>query len=81
MSTSCLSIAELCRKIERRERITSAEALLLWREASDQEMRSLASQVRARFHAPTSCTYLLMRIINTTNVCVAQCDYLSLIHI
>ncbi len=38
-------------------------------------MRSLATQVRARFHDPKSCTYMLMRIINYTNVCVAQCDY------
>jgi cyclic dehypoxanthinyl futalosine synthase len=38
-------------------------------------MRSLASQVRARYHSPSACTYMLMRIINYTNVCVAQCDY------
>ena len=72
MSTSLSAIR---RKVETRERITPDDALLLWREASDEEMRSLASLVRARFHAPNSCTYLLMRIINTTNVCVAQCDY------
>jgi hypothetical protein len=24
---------------------------------------------------PAACTYMLMRIINYTNVCVAQCDY------
>ncbi|MCU1294980.1 MAG: radical protein [Bryobacterales bacterium] len=38
-------------------------------------MRSLASQVRARYHSPGECTYMVMRIINYTNVCVAQCDY------
>src|ERR1700733_2563786 len=38
-------------------------------------MRNLATQVRARFHSPAACTYMLMRIINYTNVCVAQCDY------
>ena len=75
MSTPRQSVAEIRRKVELSERITPADALLLWREASDEEMRSLASLVRARFHAPNSCTYLLMRIINTTNVCVAQCDY------
>lgn len=75
MSPSCQTVADIRSKIERSERITPADALLLWREASDEEMRSLASRVRARFHAPNSCTYLLMRIINTTNVCVAQCDY------
>ena len=31
--------------------------------------------VRTRFHEPGSCGYMLMRIVNYTNVCVAQCDY------
>jgi cyclic dehypoxanthinyl futalosine synthase len=75
VSPSSASLSAIRRKVEFRERISPADALLLWREATDEEMRSLASQVRARFHAPDACTYLLMRIINTTNVCVAQCDY------
>jgi cyclic dehypoxanthinyl futalosine synthase len=75
VSQSSASLSAIRRKVEARERISPDDALLLWREASDEEMRSLASQVRARFHAPDACTYLLMRIINTTNVCVAQCDY------
>lgn len=75
MSTSSPSISEICRKVERSERLSPEDALTLWREASDAEMRELASLVRARFHDPASCSYLLMRIINTTNVCVAQCDY------
>jgi cyclic dehypoxanthinyl futalosine synthase len=68
-------LSDVRRKIENSERISPEEALCLWREASDAEMRSLATQVRARFHDPSSCTYMLMRIINYTNVCVAQCDY------
>lgn len=55
--------------------MTSAEALWLWKNASDSELRELAQIVRNRFHEPTECTYMLMRIINYTNVCVAQCDY------
>ena len=31
--------------------------------------------VRARYHEPERATYMVMRIINYTNVCVAQCDY------
>jgi len=31
--------------------------------------------VRARYHDPGRATYMVMRIINYTNVCVAQCDY------
>ena len=38
-------------------------------------MRSLATQTRSRFHEAHTCTYMVMRIINYTNVCVAQCDY------
>src|SRR2546430_12615709 len=30
---------------------------------------------RSRFHDPNRATYMVMRIINYTNVCVAQCDY------
>jgi len=38
-------------------------------------MRELAQMVRSRYVKPNACTYMLMRIINYTNVCVAQCDY------
>ena len=31
--------------------------------------------MRARWHRPDHATYMVMRIINYTNVCVAQCDY------
>jgi len=62
-------------KIQNRERISSDEARWLWMNASDGELREFASTVRARSHEPSKCTYMLMRIINYTNVCVAQCDY------
>ena len=58
-----------------RTRISTADALWLWQNASDADLRALAMQVRARFHSPSSCTYMVMRIVNYTNVCVAQCDY------
>jgi cyclic dehypoxanthinyl futalosine synthase len=51
------------------------EARTLWLEASDDELKALAQGVRARFHEPDRATYMVMRIINYTNVCVAQCDY------
>jgi cyclic dehypoxanthinyl futalosine synthase len=56
-------------------RITVDEAARLWHEASDEELRELASAARARWHEPDRATYMVMRIINYTNVCVAQCDY------
>ena len=56
-------------------RVTVEEAARLWHEASDDELRSLAGEARARWHEPDRATYMVMRIINYTNVCVAQCDY------
>ena len=57
------------------KRITADEARELWYSASDEELKRLAGEVRARWHEPDRATYMIMRIINYTNVCVAQCDY------
>ena len=51
------------------------EARELWLRAGDEELKRLAQDVRARYHEPDRATYMVMRIINYTNVCVAQCDY------
>jgi len=75
VSTLIASPSDIRRKVEASERITPADALWLWQNASDAELRELATIVRARFHAPGTCTYMVMRIVNYTNVCVAQCDY------
>jgi cyclic dehypoxanthinyl futalosine synthase len=56
-------------------RIGVDEARALWVDASDEELKRLAQGVRARWHEPDRATYMVMRIINYTNVCVAQCDY------
>ncbi len=56
-------------------RISTPDALALWQKCTDAELIDRASAVRARFHAPHACTYMVMRIVNYTNVCVAQCDY------
>jgi cyclic dehypoxanthinyl futalosine synthase len=56
-------------------RISVDEARVLWEEASDEELQRLAGEVRGRYHEPDRATYMVMRIINYTNVCVAQCDY------
>jgi cyclic dehypoxanthinyl futalosine synthase len=56
-------------------RITVDEARRLWNEASDDELKALAQEARAHYHDPKHATYMIMRIINYTNVCVAQCDY------
>ncbi|HEX8391146.1 MAG TPA: radical SAM protein [Longimicrobium sp.] len=69
------SMAAVGAKVARGERITVSDAHLLWTHASDDELKRLAALVRARFHDPNRATYMVMRIINYTNVCVAQCDY------
>jgi cyclic dehypoxanthinyl futalosine synthase len=56
-------------------RITLAEARELWLDASDDELQRLAAGARATYHDPKRATYMVMRIVNYTNVCVAQCDY------
>jgi cyclic dehypoxanthinyl futalosine synthase len=68
-------IEEIRAKVAHCQRISTEDALWLWHNASDTEMRELATAVRARFHPPRVCTYMVMRIVNYTNVCVAQCDY------
>src|SRR5205085_8578175 len=59
----------------RLSRISVDEARELWLGASDDELKALAGDVRARYHDPNRATYMVMRIVNYTNVCVAQCDY------
>jgi len=56
-------------------RVSVDEARILWESASDEELRRLAQDVRASYHEPNRATYMVMRIVNYTNVCVAQCDY------
>src|SRR5205814_6418626 len=56
-------------------RVSVAEARELWLGGDDDELRRRAQEVRARWHRPDHATYMVMRIVNYTNVCVAQCDY------
>ncbi|HEX4749341.1 MAG TPA: radical SAM protein [Bryobacteraceae bacterium] len=68
-------LSDIGAKVAGRERILRDDARWLWHNATDAELRQLAFQVRSRFHPASGCTYLIMRIVNFTNVCVAQCDY------
>jgi cyclic dehypoxanthinyl futalosine synthase len=70
-----ISAASISNKVDQGIRIDVDDARWLWQNASAEELQRLASIVRARFHRPGECTYMVMRIINYTNVCVAQCDY------
>jgi len=69
--------AKLQAKLQNGVRISRGEAEWLWLNASDSELIALANIVRERYHQANQATYLLMRIINYTNICVAKCDYCS----
>jgi cyclic dehypoxanthinyl futalosine synthase len=69
------TLAEIGAAVEAGDRIDVADAALLWNDASDDELKRLAQLVRGRHHEPDRATYMVMRIVNYTNVCVAQCDY------
>jgi cyclic dehypoxanthinyl futalosine synthase len=56
-------------------RVSVEDARALWNGGSDEELIRLANEVRDRYHDPKRATYMVMRIVNYTNVCVAQCDY------
>jgi cyclic dehypoxanthinyl futalosine synthase len=56
-------------------RLSLDEARDLWLRQDDEELRTMAQAARARWHEPDRATYMVMRIVNYTNVCVAQCDY------
>ena len=75
ITTEATSIEAIRQRIAQGNRIDLDDARWLWHHASDAQLRDLATAVRHRFHAPGTCTYMIMRIINYTNVCVAQCDY------
>jgi len=62
-------------KIMSNGRITDEEALFLYRQAELEDLKVWGSHVRSRYHKPDQATYLIMRIINYTNICVALCDY------
>ncbi|NDE14028.1 radical SAM protein [bacterium] len=65
-------------KVANRERVTRTEAAWLFEEASEETLKELATMSRRRFHsADDTATYLIMAIVNYTNVCVAKCDYCS----
>lgn len=61
--------------IDAREPITRDHARWLFERADDDTLAGLATRARAHWHAPDRATWLVMAIVNYTNVCVAKCDY------
>lgn len=62
-------------KVEAGVSLDSQDIRTLWQDASDELLSQLSTVVRDRLHRPNEATYLVMAIVNTTNVCVARCDY------
>ncbi|MBC62070.1 MAG: radical SAM protein [Zetaproteobacteria bacterium] len=64
-------------KVLTNKRLSSSEALWLFENCPENKLKQLASFERDKQHAANKATYLVMSIINFTNVCVALCDYCS----
>lgn len=68
-------IENITRKTDSYKPITRDEAEWLFANASNAELSKIATTVKNRFHTKNSASYLIMAIINYTNICVAGCDY------
>jgi len=70
-----VDLASLRARIAAGDRLTRAEVTHLWAHADDDALADLAMAARGRFHPADRASYLVMAIVNYTNVCVARCDY------
>ncbi len=69
------AIARLRDKILDGSPISTDDAALLYMSADDLTLSELSTQVRNRLHPANQSTYIVMAIVNYTNICVAKCDY------
>ncbi|MGQ0733047.1 MAG: cyclic dehypoxanthinyl futalosine synthase [Acidobacteriota bacterium] len=70
-----MTLDRLQERIERAERLSGAEALFLYRQASTHWLGRMADRVRRRKHPGRVVTYIIDRNVNYTNVCVARCNF------
>jgi cyclic dehypoxanthinyl futalosine synthase len=68
-------LVAIAAKLDAGESISRDDAALLWREADDATLTAFAHKVRDRWHTRGRATYIVMAIVNYTNICVAKCDY------
>ena len=61
--------------VEGRARLTDAQALELYQNASLHDLGQWASAVTRRLHPGDERTYVIDRNINYTNVCTAKCTF------
>jgi cyclic dehypoxanthinyl futalosine synthase len=70
-------LEQIINKIDAGLPVSRQDAAMLYLEADDMLLSDLATRVKARFHPTDSATYLIMAIVNYTNICVAKCNYCS----
>ncbi len=68
-------VERIAHKVRVGERVTTDEALTLYREAPTSLLGRLADDVRRRKHPSGVVTYIIDRNVNYTNVCVAKCNF------
>lgn len=64
-------------KVREKQSISLDEARFLYEKASLEELKPLATEAKSHWHSPETATYLIMSILNYTNICVAGCKYCS----
>jgi cyclic dehypoxanthinyl futalosine synthase len=70
-----MALADIERKIEDGARLSVADGVRLFREASPLQLSAWADLVRARLHPERRVTYVVGRVVNYTNVCWVQCRF------
>jgi cyclic dehypoxanthinyl futalosine synthase len=70
-----VNLARIADRVRAEVALDAADARWLFEHAPDEALSELATVARDRRHPPGRATYLKMAIVNTTNVCVARCDY------
>jgi cyclic dehypoxanthinyl futalosine synthase len=73
--TMVTTVEELLRRAAGGDRLEEREGLMLWEEASDEELRLAADARRRSLHPDGVVTYLVDRNINYTNVCIVDCGF------
>ena len=68
-------VDQVIEKVRAGERIDSAEALELYRDAPTAVLGQLADAIRRQKHPDGLVTYIIDRNVNYTNVCVAKCNF------
>ena len=69
------TVATITTKINAGDSLSYDDAYFLHENADLDTLQHLATLVKQRFHPLDQATYLVMAIINYTNICVANCDF------